>query len=236
MDAMARIERLTRWVDTGGRRTAILDDVSFVIPDRSLFVVSGPSGSGKSTLLNLLTGVDRPDRGKIHFRHEPMPERGENAVAQWRGRTFGIVFQSFQLITTLSALDNVILALELGGGGKFPRRRWVSRAMECLAQFDVDHLADRIPSAMSGGQQQRVAIARALANDPPIIVADEPTGNLDSQATGGVIDALSGLVARGKTVVVVTHDSDVARQATAGIELRDGRISTRNQSPTFAVA
>ena len=233
---MARIERLSRWIDVGGKRSVLLDDLSFVIPQRSLFVINGPSGSGKSTLLNLLTGVDRPSKGLIHFRHERMPDKGENALAQWRGRTFGIVFQAFQLIPTLSALDNVILALELGGSGQYPRRQWAARARECLATFDVENLATRLPSEMSGGQQQRVAIARALANNPPVIVADEPTGNLDSQAAAGVIEALGKLVTKGKTVVLVTHDSDIARRATAGIDLMDGRIVTRNHAPAFAAA
>ncbi|HEU5002746.1 MAG TPA: ABC transporter ATP-binding protein [Actinomycetota bacterium] len=235
MEPLAKAERLSRWIDAGGKRHPILEDLNFVIPRGSLFVINGPSGSGKSTLLNLLTGVDRPSSGGILFSHERMPDKGENALAQWRGRTFGIVFQSFQLIPTLSALDNVILALELGKG-HFLRKHWASRALECLAQFDVADLAHRLPRQMSGGQQQRVAIARAMANDPPIVVADEPTGNLDTTAASGVIEALRGLVARGKTVVLVTHDADIARRGTAGIDLMDGRIVGRRLAPAFVAA
>jgi putative ABC transport system ATP-binding protein len=148
----------------------------------------------------------------------------ENGLARWRGRHVGIVFQFFQLIPTLTALENVLLALELGGGGGLPRRQWRDRALTCLNMTAVADLAHRLPSQISGGQQQRIAIARALANDPPVIVADEPTGNLDSHTAHLVFDTLTGLPSRGKTVIFVTHDPQLAAQAEARIDLLDGHI------------
>src|SRR5262249_51068352 len=183
-----------------------------------------PSGSGKSTLLNMLTGIDRPTSGKVLFAGKELRARRENALAQWRGRHVGIVFQFFQLIPTLTALENILLALELGGGGGLPRRQGRPRALACLDTVGLADYTRRLPSELSGGQQQRVAIARALANDPPVLVADEPTGNLDSQTAHQVFDVLAALTDRDKTVIYVTHDRALAARATARIELLDGRI------------
>ncbi|HEY7021836.1 MAG TPA: ABC transporter ATP-binding protein [Ktedonobacterales bacterium] len=216
-------EGLTRVIATRAQRTVILDDVSFSVPAQSLFAINGPSGSGKSTLLNLLTGIDRPTSGKVVFAGKELRGRSENALARWRGRNVGIVFQFFQLIPTLTALENVLLALELGGG--LPRSRWRTRALECLETVGLAAYPRRLPSELSGGQQQRVAIARALANDPPVLVADEPTGNLDSTTAHQVFDTLAGLIERGKTVIYVTHDRELASRASARIELLDGRIA-----------
>src|SRR5499427_9885776 len=177
-----QIESLTRIIATRAQRTVILDDVSFSISAQSLFAVNGPSGSGKSTLLNLLTGIDRPTSGRVVFAEKELRVRSENALARWRGRHVGIVFQFFQLIPTLTALENVLLALELGGGGGLSRREWRERALNCLEIVGIKDLANRQPGQLSGGQQQRVAIARAMANNPPVLVADEPTGNLDSHS------------------------------------------------------
>ena len=148
----------------------------------------------------------------------------EDNLARWRGKHVGIVFQFFQLIPTLTALENVLLALELGGGGGLKRREFRERAMTCLELACIKDLAHRLPSALSGGEQQRVAIARALANDPPVIVADEPTGNLDSRTAHQVFATLASLTQHGKTVVYVTHARDLAAQASARIDLLDGRI------------
>jgi ABC-type lipoprotein export system ATPase subunit len=219
-----QVEDLTRIIATRAQRTVILDGVSFSVPAQSLFAINGPSGSGKSTLLNLLTGIDRPTSGKVLFVGKELRGRSENALARWRGRNVGIVFQFFQLIPTLTALENVLLALELGGGGRLPRRQWRTRALECLETVGLAAYPRRLPSELSGGQQQRVAIARALANDPPVLVADEPTGNLDSTTAHQVFDTLAGLLERGKTVIYVTHDREMASRASARIELLDGRI------------
>ena len=227
---LIRIEHVSRVIVTHGRKTGILDDVTCAIPAQSLFSIIGPSGSGKSTLLNMLTGIDRPSSGRIVFGDEVLRAMSENALASWRGKHIGIIFQFFQLLPTLTALENVLLALELGGGGSLPRRGWRERALACLDMARVKHLAERLPGELSGGEQQRVAIARALANDPPVIVADEPTGNLDSRTAHQVFETLAGLRHYGKTIIYVTHDQMLAAQATAGIELRDGRVVNEKQA------
>jgi putative ABC transport system ATP-binding protein len=229
-DILIHVEHLTRMITTRTRKTTILDDVTFSIPTSSLFTISGPSGSGKSTLLNMLTGIDRPDSGHVLFLGEELRARSENALARWRGQHVGIVFQFFQLIPTLTALENVLLALELGSGAGLKRRQWRERALTCLEQAHIADLAHRLPAELSGGEQQRVAIARALANDPPVIIADEPTGNLDSRTAHQVFQTLADLVRHGKTVIYVTHDPELAARASQRIELLDGRIVNSKNS------
>lgn len=219
---LVQVERVSRIIGNNGQKTTILDDLTFSIPERSLFAINGPSGSGKSTLLNLLTGIDRPTSGIIRFAETELWVRREDGLARWRGKHIGIVFQFFQLIPTLTALENVLLALELGG--TIPRRQWRERAMTCLSMALATEVANRLPTQISGGQQQRVAIARALANDPPVIVADEPTGNLDSKTAHLIFDILAELPIQGKTVIYVTHDPHLAERASAQITLLDGRI------------
>jgi putative ABC transport system ATP-binding protein len=222
--ALVEVEHLSRIITTHARKVQILDDVTFTVPAHSLFAINGPSGSGKSTILNILTGIDRPSSGRVLFAGQELRAMKEDALARWRGRHVGIVFQFYQLIPTLTALENVQLALELGGGGGLKRRQWREQAMACLELAHIQEHAHRLPSALSGGEQQRVAIARALANNPPVIVADEPTGNLDSRTAHQVFETLAGLTHHRKTVIYVTHDSALAAQATARIELLDGRI------------
>jgi ABC-type lipoprotein export system ATPase subunit len=231
---LVHAEHIFHVIQTRAQRTVILDDITFTVPGESLFAINGPSGSGKSTILNMLTGIDRPTSGRVLFGGVELRARSENALARWRGRHVGIVFQFFQLIPTLTAAENVTLALQLGGGGGIPRKRWQQRALECLATVDVGAYADRLPSELSGGQQQRVAIARALANDPPVLVADEPTGNLDSQSAHAVFDTLASLTERGKTVIYVTHDRDLAARASAGIELLDGHVVGKHGTEAVA--
>src|SRR5215469_4332018 len=221
---LIQVDHLVRSIETGAQRTIILDDVTFTIPAQSLFAINGPSGSGKSTLLNLLTGIDRPTSGRVVFAGEPLRAQSENALARWRGRNIGIIFQFFQLVPTLTARENVLLALELGGGGGLRRSAWGKRGQDCLEIVGMGAFGARLPSELSGGQQQRVAVARALANDPPVLIADEPTGNLDSHTAHAVFDMLASLTQRGKTVVYVTHDRELAARAGAGIELLDGYI------------
>src|SRR5437763_7408569 len=170
---LIEVEHLSRVIGSRLQKTVILDDVTFSIPAQSLFAINGPSGSGKSTVLNMLTGIDRPSSGRILFAGQELRRMSENALARWRGQHVGIVFQFFQLVPTLTALENVLLALELGGGGGLKRRQWRARAMTCLALAHIDDLAHRLPSKLPGGEQHRVAIARALPNDPPAIVRDE---------------------------------------------------------------
>ncbi|HEV2238794.1 MAG TPA: ABC transporter ATP-binding protein [Ktedonobacterales bacterium] len=233
-DPLIAVEHAGKVIASRAQRTIILDDVSFSVPRGALFAISGPSGSGKSTLLNLLTGIDRPTSGRIVFDGRELRATREDALARWRGRHVGIVFQFFQLIPTLTALENVLLALELGGAGNRPRRAWRQRALECLATVGLAEYPRRLPSQLSGGQQQRVAIARALANDPPVIVADEPTGNLDSRTALAVFDTLVGLTAHGTTVVYVTHDRALAAHASAGVVLLDGRLVAATAPVTSA--
>jgi putative ABC transport system ATP-binding protein len=221
---LIQVEHLTRVITTRAQRTLILDDLTFSIQAQSLFAITGPSGCGKSTLLHMLTGIDRPTAGRVIVAGQELRARGENTLARWRGRHVGIVFQFFQLIPTLTALENVLLALELGGGGGLPRRQWRERAQSCLDMVGLRDYMRRLPSELSGGQQQRVAIARALSNDPPVLLADEPTGNLDSTTAHQVFDTLASLTERGKTVIYVTHDRALAARAAAHIELLDGRI------------
>jgi putative ABC transport system ATP-binding protein len=182
----------------------------------------------------MLTGIDRPTSGQVVFAGKTLRAMSEDKLASWRGKHVGIVFQFFQLLPTLTALENVLLALELGGRGGLPRRAWRKRALTCLEMARVQHLAARLPGELSGGEQQRVAIARALANDPSVIVADEPTGNLDSRTAHQVFETLAELQHAGKTIIYVTHDRTLAMQATSGIELRDGQVVSDKQASVFA--
>ncbi len=234
-NVLIEVEYLSRVISTRSRNVQILDDLTFVIPVQSLFAINGPSGSGKSTLLNMLTGIDRPSSGRVLFAGQELRAMQEDALARWRGRHVGIVFQFFQLIPTLTALENVLLALELGGGGGRKRREWHQRATFCLELAHVKELAHRLPSELSGGEQQRVAIARAIANDPPVIVADEPTGNLDSRTAHQVFETLASLTQHGKTVIYVTHDRDLAACSTERIDLRDGRIASAHPDSKLLV-
>ena len=182
--------------------------------------IVGPSGSGKSTILNMITGIDRPTRGEIIVGNRPIHRLSENALARWRGANVGIVFQFFQLLPTLTALENVLLPMDFLGrtGARRPR------ALALLRRVGLADHADHLPSELSGGEQQRVAIARALANDPPILIADEPTGNLDS-ATGDLVFRLLGELGRqGKSVIFVTHDPALAELAERVVHVQDGRV------------
>jgi len=221
-EVLVEAEAITKIIGSNGTSTTILDSVSFAVPRRSLFAINGPSGSGKSTLLNILTGIDRPTSGRVVFDGQEIGDMSENGLARWRGRTVGIVFQFFQLLPTLTARENVELALELGGA--VPRGQRRERSLACLAEVGMADYAGRLPSQLSGGQQQRVAIARALANDPPVLVADEPTGNLDSKSAHQVFELLGQLTERGKSVLYVTHDRDLAARATGRVDLLDGRV------------
>lgn len=203
-----------------GRRTLIaLHDVDLEIYPGEWVAIFGPSGCGKSTLLNLMSGIDQPSQGEVHIAGAELSSMGEESIARWRGRNVGIVFQFFQLMPTLTALENVLLAMQITGY-RFPR----PRAMELLDRVGLRHLSDNLPSELSGGEQQRVAIARALANDPPILLADEPTGNLDSATGQRIIELLTETWQSGRTLILVTHDREIARHASRIIEMRDGEI------------
>jgi putative ABC transport system ATP-binding protein len=222
-DTLVRVESISKVIGNNGLQTAILQDISFEVPARTLFAINGPSGSGKSTLLNMITGIDRPTSGHIDFNGHELRKMSENQLARWRGRNVGIIFQFFQLLPTLTAAENIELALELGRA--VPHRERKARVQACLTQVGLQDYGRRLPNQLSGGQQQRVAVARALANDPPVLVADEPTGNLDSKTAHQVFDLLQELTERGKSVIYVTHDRELAARASDRIDLLDGRIA-----------
>jgi putative ABC transport system ATP-binding protein len=181
----------------------------------------GPSGSGKSTLINMITGIDRPSSGEVFVVGERLTKMSENKVAKWRGRNVGVVFQFFQLLPTLTVLENVTLPMNYTGTYKGQRRE---RAIELLKLVEIPDVADKYPSQISGGQQQRAAIARALANDPQLIVGDEPTGNLDTVSAGLVFALFEELVAQGKTIIMVTHDWELAGNIPRVEEVRNGML------------
>ncbi len=184
--------------------------------------VIGKSGSGKSTLLNMITGIDRPSTGEVYVNGTPVHELKENRMARWRGIHMGIVFQFFQLLPTISVIENIMLPMDFCK--TYPMREREKRALALLELVEMAEHAYKLPTALSGGQQQRVAIARALANDPPIIIADEPTGNLDSKTADSVFKLFMDLVAQGKTIIVVTHDSALAKRTYRTALIADGEI------------
>ncbi|MCS6843430.1 MAG: ABC transporter ATP-binding protein [Caldilineales bacterium] len=191
--------------------------------DRGEFVaVMGKSGSGKSTLINMITGIDRPTAGEVLIGDTAVHTLSEGQMAVWRGRHVGVIFQFFQLLPTLTILENVMLPMDFCS--TYPLRERPRRAMALLEEVGLAEHAHKLPSATSGGQQQRAAIARALANDPALIVADEPTGNLDSQTAESIFQLFQRLVEEGKTILMVTHDADLARRAGRTVTIADGRI------------
>ena len=184
--------------------------------------VTGKSGSGKTTLVNMIAGIDRSTSGEIVVAGVPVHKLSVDKAAEWRGRTVGVIFQFFQLLPTLSALQNVTLPMDFSRRYSL-RQRW-ERGLALLTQLGIAEHAHKLPSAVSGGQQQRIAIARSLANDPLLLVADEPTGSLDSATAETVLSVFEDLVEQGKTVLVMTHDRDLARRATRTVTLADGAI------------
>ena len=205
-----------------------LKNVNLTIPKAKLIAITGKSGSGKSTLLNIIAGIDRPSEGSIYVDNIQVEKLSENALAKWRGKNVGIVFQFFQLLPTLTILENVMLPMDFCNS--FPKRERKNRALELLSLVNIKEQADKFPSALSGGQQQRAAIARALANDPPVLIADEPTGNLDSQTATSIFELFSALTRSGKTVLIVTHEKDFSSYFEKVIEIADGIIVTE-ESP-----
>jgi putative ABC transport system ATP-binding protein len=200
-----------------------LKNVSLKIGSKKLVAVTGKSGSGKSTLLNIITGIDKPTEGSVMFGGIRVDKLSESELASWRGKNVGVVFQFFQLLPTLTILENVMLPMDFCN--TYPKKERRDRALAWLEKVGIKEQADKFPAALSGGQQQRVAIARALANDPPLIVADEPTGNLDSQTATSIFELFSELVKSGKTVVVVTHEREFAAYFEETIQIIDGMIS-----------
>ena len=206
----------------GGAAFTALRGISLKISAGDYVAVLGKSGSGKSTLLNLIAGLDRPTSGGVRVAGADLTKLGENALARWRGRHLGVVFQFFQLLPTLTIEENIMLAMDFVDHIPTARRR--PRARELLELVGLSDQAAKLPSTLSGGQQQRAAIARALANDPPVILADEPTGNLDTETAADVDAVFHQLTAQGKTLLIVTHDASLARGAHRIIQLKDGHV------------
>jgi len=198
----------------------VLKSVNLAVRPAEFVGVRGPSGSGKSTLINMITGIDRPTSGSVRVASQALESMSENQLARFRGKHIGVIFQFFQLLPTLTIVENVMLPMDFCRVWK-PRER-PERAMLLLEQVGLADQAHKLPNTLSGGQQQRAAIARALANDPPLLMADEPTGNLDSQTADKVFTLFEDLVAHGKTFIMVTHDKDLARRIPRLIEVLDG--------------
>lgn len=209
-----------------------LRNIDLLVDKREFVAVVGKSGSGKSTLINMLTGIDQPTNGEVLVGDAAVHTFTENQIAEWRGRNVGVVFQFFQLLPTLTVAENVMLPMDFCD--MYPGRERRQRALHLLEQVEMTEHADKLPTAISGGQQQRVAIARALANDPPIIVADEPTGNLDSKTADSVFALFADLVSEGKTILMVTHDDDLATRVTRTVVIADGEIVDDNQRTDIA--
>jgi putative ABC transport system ATP-binding protein len=223
---MLEARQLTKEYQSGDRRLAVLRDVSFMIPDGAFVAIVGPSGSGKTTLLGLLAGLDVPSHGTVVLDGDDLSRLSEDRRAQLRGAKVGFVFQSFQLIPTLTALENVQVPLELRGDDGAP-----ARARELLARVGLGERAHHFPNQLSGGEQQRVAIARAFSNAPKLLFADEPTGNLDSETGAHIVELLETLNREsGTTIVMVTHDLALARRAERIIRLADGMVTSDEPS------
>jgi putative ABC transport system ATP-binding protein len=217
------LKNLDKVYKTGKLEFQALKKVDLKINKGELTAIVGPSGSGKSTILNMITGIDRPTSGTIIIDGQRIDTMKEDQLAKWRGKNIGIVFQFFQLFPTLTALENAMLPMDLAKRGNLEeRRRIAKRNLELVGLGDK---LDNLPSELSGGEQQRVAIARALANDPKIIIGDEPTGNLDSKTEAIMFELLQKLNAQGKTIIYVTHSKELAKKATRRITILDGRVS-----------
>ncbi len=220
--AKFEIRNLEKVYKTGKMEFQALKGISITIEKGELTAVVGPSGSGKSTLLNMITGIDRPTRGEVIVDGVRIDNLSEDKLARWRGKNIGIVFQFFQLFPTLTALENVMLPMDFAKRGSQKERR--AQAVKNLEIVGLGGKLDNLPSELSGGEQQRVAIARALANDPDIIIGDEPTGNLDSITEKKMFEILKKLNDAGKTVIYVTHSKELAKMAKRRISFLDGRI------------
>jgi putative ABC transport system ATP-binding protein len=217
---LAGVEKVYR---TGKVEYRALRGVDLTIGDGDMVAIVGPSGSGKSTIMNMITGIDRPSAGTVTVDGRRIDEMSEEELAIWRGARVGVVFQFFQLLPTLTALENAMLPLDFSR--RVPKRERADLARHNLELVGLADKADNLPSELSGGQQQRVAIARALAADPPLLIGDEPTGNLDTRAAAEMFDLLHKLNAEGSTILYVTHDRELAARAHRTVTIRDGVVA-----------
>lgn len=221
-DNIIELHQVSKTFKTASGSFTALDNISLVIARREYTAIIGKSGSGKSTLLNMITGIDRSTTGRIMVDGALLNTLNETDLAIWRGKHVGVVFQFFQLLPTLTIAENTMLPMDFCA--TYPANQRRKRALDLLDQVGIADQADKFPATLSGGQQQRAAIARALANDPPILVADEPTGNLDSHTASAVYELFSNLSKAGKTLIIVTHERGAANFVERVISLSDGRI------------
>ena len=219
---MISLNHVSKTYETPAGKFAALQDIDLEIRGGEFVGVVGKSGSGKSTLLNMVAGIDRPSSGSVAVAGTEIHALPENRLAAWRGRNVGFVFQFFQLLATLTAAENVMLPMDFSKTVPLRERR--KRAVALLDRVGVERHADKLPATLSGGEQQRVAIARALANEPSLVLADEPTGNLDSVTAAEILDLFRAMANRGTTVVIATHEADVARVIDRKIVISDGKI------------
>jgi putative ABC transport system ATP-binding protein len=221
--ALVQVREVVKTFPVGGGEVTVLKGISFDVKHGEFVTIVGPSGNGKSTLLNMITGIDRPTQGEVVVTGREVHRMSENQLAAWRGQHVGIIFQFFQMLPALSLLQNVILPMDFANKCSPKERR--ERAMHLLETVGLADQAEKLPSMVSGGQQQRAAIARALANDPPLLVADEPTGNLDTRTASDVFELFSKLVDQGKTMIMVTHDKELAKRVPRVVEITNGKIT-----------
>ncbi len=221
-NSLIELREVSKAYEVAAGRFLALKDVDMQVDAGEFVAVVGKSGSGKSTLINMITGIDTPTAGEVFVASTAVHAMDQEQLAVWRGRNVGVVFQFFQLLPTLTIAENIILPMDFCN--TFPVNERRERAIALLEKVGIEEQADKLPSDLSGGQQQRAAIARALANDPPLIVADEPTGNLDSATSDAVMQLFANLAADGKTVLMVTHERDLTRYFTRSIMLADGAV------------
>jgi putative ABC transport system ATP-binding protein len=221
---LVSLRNLSKSYDSAGSAVEVLRNIHLDISQGERVAIVGKSGSGKTTLINLITGIDAPTSGDIIIQGQSIIKLSQNALAQWRGKNIGIVFQFFQLIPTLNIQENILLPMDFCN--QFSSGKRAARAMELLDRVGLAEHAFKLPAALSGGQQQRVAIARAMANDPPLLVADEPTGNLDSINTDQIMQLFTQLAQEGKTIITVSHERDISQHVDRIITVKDGEIVT----------
>jgi putative ABC transport system ATP-binding protein len=220
---LVQVKDVVKTFPVGDGEVTVLKGLTFNVNPGEFVTIVGPSGNGKSTLLNMITGIDRPTHGEVIVDGLEVHKMSENQLATWRGKHVGIIFQFFQMLPALSLLQNIILPMDFAK--KYTPKERRERAMHLLEIVNLEDQANKLPGMVSGGQQQRAAIARALANDPDLLVADEPTGNLDTRSAGDVFDLFLKMVEEGKTLLMVTHDKELARRVPRVVEIIDGKIT-----------
>jgi len=220
---LVQVKDVVKTFPVGDGEVTVLKGLTFNVNPGEFVTIVGPSGNGKSTLLNMITGIDRPTHGEVIVDGLEVHKMSENQLATWRGKHVGIIFQFFQMLPALSLLQNIILPMDFAK--KYTPKERRERAMHLLEIVNLEDQAYKLPGMVSGGQQQRAAIARALANDPDLLVADEPTGNLDTRSAGDVFDLFLKMVEEGKTLLMVTHDKELARRVPRVVEIIDGKIT-----------